>query len=154
MWSYDRHIPGIFQVYTVTVCRHMSGIYQVYTIIINFLGFPDDLRYRRTTSKVQNVDIDWAFDIEVFEIECYARYRRSDTRYRGGKDPDVPSHRDWQLGTPPVYAAPAHRASSSSSESPGPPDDPATGRPRTGRRAAPPAAPRRRTARPLVVSLA
>jgi hypothetical protein len=40
MLSYDRYIPGIFQVYTEH-CR-MSGIYQVYTIIINFLGFPDD----------------------------------------------------------------------------------------------------------------
>jgi hypothetical protein len=38
---------------------------------------------------VQNVDIEWAFDIEVFDIECYGQYRRSDTRYRGGKDPDV-----------------------------------------------------------------
>ena len=39
-------------------------------------------------SKVQNVDIEWAFDIKVIDIECYARYRMSDTRYRGGKDPD------------------------------------------------------------------
>jgi hypothetical protein len=47
------------------------------------------LRYRHTISKVHNVDIVWAFDIEVFDIECYARYdRRSDTRYRGGKDSD------------------------------------------------------------------
>jgi hypothetical protein len=38
---------------------------------------------------VQNVDIECAFDIEVFDIECDARYRTSDTRYRGGKDPDV-----------------------------------------------------------------
>ncbi len=37
--SYDRYIPGIFQVYTV--CRNMSGIYKVYTIIKNFLRFPD-----------------------------------------------------------------------------------------------------------------
>jgi hypothetical protein len=47
------------------------------------------LRCRHTILKMQNVDIEWAFDIEVFDIECYARYRRSDTRYRGGKDPDV-----------------------------------------------------------------
>ncbi len=40
MLSYDRYIPGIFQVYTEH-CR-MSGIYQVYTIIINFLEFPDE----------------------------------------------------------------------------------------------------------------
>ena len=46
------------------------------------------LRYRHTILKVQNVDIEWTFDIEVFNIECYARYRKSDTRYRGGKDPD------------------------------------------------------------------
>ena len=39
MFSYDRYIPGIFQVYTSV--RRMSGIYQVYTIIINFQGFPD-----------------------------------------------------------------------------------------------------------------
>jgi hypothetical protein len=39
MLSYDRYIPGIFQVYTSG--RRMSGIYQVYTIIINFLGIPD-----------------------------------------------------------------------------------------------------------------
>ena len=38
MFSYDRYIPGIFQVYTSV--RRMSGIYQVYTIIINFQGFP------------------------------------------------------------------------------------------------------------------
>jgi hypothetical protein len=46
-------------------------------------------------ANMQNVDIrvEWAFDIRVelevfkFDIECYARYRRSDTRYRGGKDP-------------------------------------------------------------------
>jgi hypothetical protein len=40
-------------------------------------------------AKRHAVDIEWAFDIEVFDIECYARYRRSDTRHRGGKDPDV-----------------------------------------------------------------
>jgi hypothetical protein len=48
----------------------------------------EHLRYRHTISKVQNVDIEWAFDIEVFDIECDARYRRSAARYRGGKDPD------------------------------------------------------------------
>ncbi len=59
-----------------------------------------DLRYRiirpsisytfdnDTISKVQNVDIECAFDIEVFNIECYGRYRKSNTRYRGGKDSD------------------------------------------------------------------
>ncbi len=49
---------------------------------------------------MQNVDIEWAFDIEVFNIECYARYRRSDTRYRGGKDPDdnSPSAGEAQAG--------------------------------------------------------
>jgi hypothetical protein len=51
-----------------------------------------DIRYR-TPSKpadskvVKNVDIECAFDIEVFDIECDGRYRTSDTRYRGGKDP-------------------------------------------------------------------
>jgi hypothetical protein len=52
----------------------------------------EHLRYRHTISKVQNVDIEWTFDIEVFDIECYARNPRSDPRYRGGKDPDV-----WEL---------------------------------------------------------
>jgi hypothetical protein len=42
----------------------------------------DYLRYRHTISKVKNVDVEWAFDIEVFDIKCCARYRRSDTRYR------------------------------------------------------------------------
>jgi hypothetical protein len=40
-------------------------------------------------SNVKNVDIERAFDIEFFDIECYARYRTSDTRYRGAKVPDV-----------------------------------------------------------------
>ncbi len=35
-----------------------------------------------------NVDIERAFDIEVFDIEDYVRYRTPDTRYRGAKDPD------------------------------------------------------------------
>jgi hypothetical protein len=48
----------------------------------------EHLRYQHTISKVQNVDIELTFDIEVFDIECDTRYRRSDTRYRGGKDPD------------------------------------------------------------------
>jgi hypothetical protein len=41
-------------------------------------------------SKVKNVDIERAFDIEVFDIECFVRYRLSGTRYRGAaaKDPD------------------------------------------------------------------
>jgi hypothetical protein len=45
----------------------------------------EHLRYRYTISNVKNVDIERAFD-----IECYARYRTSDTRYRGAnlKDPD------------------------------------------------------------------
>ena len=46
---------------------------------------------------VKNVDIECAaFDIEVFDIECDARYRTSDTRlgYRGGKDPGPDSARD------------------------------------------------------------
>jgi hypothetical protein len=46
-------------------------------------------------SNVKNVDsdIECSFDIEVFDmIECYVRYRRSDTRYRRratAKDPDA-----------------------------------------------------------------
>ncbi len=55
----------------------------------------EHLRYRHTISKVQNVDIEWAFDIEVFVIECFARYVMSDTRYRGGKD--VSYFRTWTL---------------------------------------------------------
>jgi hypothetical protein len=47
----------------------------------------EHLRYRYTISDVKNVDIVLAFEIEVFDIECYARYRRSNTRYRGAKDP-------------------------------------------------------------------
>jgi hypothetical protein len=59
--------------------------------ISNYVTFDiEHLRYRHTISNVRNVDIEWSFDIEVFDIECYARYRRSDTRYRGGKDPDGP----------------------------------------------------------------
>jgi hypothetical protein len=38
----------------------------------------EHLRYRHTISKVQNVDIEWTFDIDVFDIECYVQYRRSD----------------------------------------------------------------------------
>jgi hypothetical protein len=64
----------------------------------------DYLRYRQMISKVQNVDIECVFDImiEVFDIECCARFRRSDTRYRVGKDPDdrtvgIPQHHaDWK----------------------------------------------------------
>jgi hypothetical protein len=50
----------------------------------------EHLRYRYTIPIVKNVDIKCTFDIDVFDIDCYARYRRSDTRlgYRGGKDPD------------------------------------------------------------------
>ena len=48
----------------------------------------EHLRYRYTISNVKNVDIERAFDIEVFDIECYVRYRTSDTRYRGAKVPD------------------------------------------------------------------
>ncbi len=47
-------------------------------------------------SKVQTDDIECAFDIEVFDIVGTVRYRRSDTRYRGGKDPDA----DWMNMTP------------------------------------------------------
>jgi hypothetical protein len=49
----------------------------------------EHIRYRYTISNVENVDIEHAFDIEAFDIECYIRYRTSDTRYRGAKDPDV-----------------------------------------------------------------
>ncbi len=48
----------------------------------------EHLRYRQTISNVKNVAIERAFDIEVFDIERYARNRTSDTRYRGAKVPD------------------------------------------------------------------
>ena len=46
-------------------------------------------------SNVKKVDIERAIDIEVFDIECFVRYRTSDTRYRGAKVPDeLPTYRD------------------------------------------------------------
>jgi hypothetical protein len=47
----------------------------------------EHLGYRYTISNVKNVDIERAFDIEVFDIEYYVRYRTSDTRYRSVKVP-------------------------------------------------------------------
>jgi hypothetical protein len=55
--SYDRYIPGIFQVYTV--CGHMSGIYQVYTMIINFLRFPDAINFLSTLSNSIKIVLDY-----------------------------------------------------------------------------------------------
>ena len=53
-----------------------------------------------------------AFDIEVFDSECDFRYRRSDTRYRGGKDPD---------DVPQADSAPSPTPSRSRTPSPGRP---------------------------------
>jgi hypothetical protein len=39
----------------------------------------EHIRYRYTISNVKTVDIEREFDIEVFDIECYIRYRTSDT---------------------------------------------------------------------------
>jgi hypothetical protein len=67
----------------------------------------EHLRYRCTISNVKNVDIERAFDIECFDIECYIRYRTSDTQYRGAsaKVPDGWGHggrwRDGQGGAGP-----------------------------------------------------
>jgi hypothetical protein len=67
----------------------------------------EHLRYRYTISNVKNVDIERAFDIEVFDIECYARYRTSDTRYRGAKVPDGPAWGEAEGG---LGACPLGRA--------------------------------------------
>ncbi len=48
-------------------------------------------------SNVKNVDIERAFDIEVFDIDCFVRYRTSDTRYRGAKDPDDLGHHRYDM---------------------------------------------------------
>jgi hypothetical protein len=52
------------------------------------------LRYRYTISNNKNVDIEYAFDIHVFDIECIIRYRLSINRYWGAKDPDEPEQPD------------------------------------------------------------
>jgi hypothetical protein len=73
--------------------RDETSIWTVLLITFDIDGMPpsisnkvtfdiEHLRYQCTISNVKNVDIEWAFDIEVFDIECFVRYRRSNTRYR------------------------------------------------------------------------